>query len=282
MASAPANPVKTPDTVLSVLLPKDAITLDAVAFDDLCHNVGVRMVHYRAIKCPVGMTDENDNRRTHDDHEGCSNGFIYKAIGRVTTMFTSNSADPRKLDEGFFDGSTVAVTFPRFYDSDPTKRVLVRAYDRFYLDEAPDILTATWDITHRRNDGLPDRVEFPVLKADHVVDSNGVWYKQGYDFDLPNGAIVWRANHGPALGTVYTVWYEYVPFWYCQRLVHEIRVIPAPDYMDASKVSIERLSFGAVLQREYIFRNQQNDAQSPDNGGRKQRATDTPSPQEYP
>lgn len=292
MALAPQNPVKHPDSVLSIYLPKDAITMDAPAFDDLVHNYGVRFDHYRAIRCPVGLTDENDDRRVHDDHTGCSNGFIYKCIGRVTAVFTSNATDPKKLEQGFYDGSTVAVTFPRFYDKaynpDGTfsapcaDRVLVRPFDRFYLAEAPDITTAIWDVTHRRNDGTPDRAEFPIVKVDHLVDSNAAWWVQGVHFDIGQyGQIIWRAGQGPAAGTVYTVWYQYIPYWYCDRLVHEIRVVPAPDYMDGGKVSMERLAYGAILQREYVFRNQQNDAQSPDNGGRKQKPPDKPEPQDY-
>lgn len=282
---AQPNPVRRADALLFTTLPNEAVTMDPVAFDNLLHQRGVKLIHYRAIRCPIGLQDESDIHRTHADHSGCSNGFIYKPIGRVTTVFTSNATDPKHLDVGFYDGSTVVVTFPRFYDgptseSQNDNRILVRPYDRFYLEEE-NITTAIWDLTHRRNDGLPDRVEFPVLRVHHLIDSNQHWWYQDQNFTLDAvGNIVWNPGDGPEPGTVYSVWYEYRPYWYVDRLVHEIRVTPTPDFIDTNVVRLERLAFGAILHREYIYRNQENDEEAPDNRGRKQRAPDKPEPEE--
>lgn len=262
------------------LLPNEAVELDVEAFDSLVRARGVAFVHYRAIACPVGLQDEHDIHRTHADHSGCFNGFIYKAIGRVTATFTQNVADPKATPHGMYDGSTAVVTFPRFYDSDTEKRVMVRPYDRLYLEEK-DILVAIWDKTHRRNDGKPDRVEFPIVQAEHVVDSKGAWWEQGIHFDVVSGNIVWREGLGPATGTVYTVWYQYRPYWLVDRLVHEVRVTPVPDVEDSNLVGMERLAYAAIIQREYVYRNQQNDDQAPSNRGRQQRAADEPEPQDF-
>lgn len=277
---ATGNQARKTGSLLFTGLPDEMTTLDVAAFDNLVRGRGVKLVHHRAIACPVGLTDENDIHRTHADHSGCNNGFIYKPIGRVTAVFTSNATDPRKLEEGFVDGSTVAVTFPRFYDDPEDKRVMVRPIDRLYLEEE-DLLVAIWDKTHRRNDGLPDRVEFPVVHVEHLVDANNAWWKEGAHFDIAAGNIVWREGQGPAPSTVYTAWYTYRPYWYVDRLVHEIRVTPVPDAIDTSLVAQERMAYGAILQREYIYRNQQNDDQAPDNRGRKQRAPDSPEPQDF-
>lgn len=277
------NPARRADALLFTTLPDVAVTMDPVAFDNLLHQRGVKLIHHRAIRCPVGLKDEGDIHRTSPDHSGCSNGFVYRPIGRVTTVFTSNATDPKHLDAGFYDGSTVVMTFPRFYDPasiDEQRRVIVRPYDRFYLEEE-NVTTAIWDLTHRRSDGLPDRVEFPIKRVEHLVDSNQQWYIQDVDFTITfDGNLVWRAGTGPAPGTVYSVWYEYRPFWYVDRLVHEIRVTPVPDFIDGNVVNLERLAFGAILHREYVYRNQENDDQAPDNRGRKQRAPDSPEPQE--
>lgn len=277
---ASGNPARKTGNVIFSLLPDEATVLDVEAFDNLVHARGVKLVHHRAIPCPVGLQDEHDISRTHPDHSGCSNGFIYKPIGRVTTIFTSNASDAKKLGEGFIDGSTVAATFPRFYDSDETKRVMVRPFDRLYLEEE-DLVVAIWDKIHRRNDGLADRVEFPIVHVEHLVDSTLAWWKEGAHFDIAQGNIVWREGQGPAPGTVYTAWYTYRPWWYVDRLVHEIRITPVPDAIDTNLVAMERMAYGAVLQREYVYRNQQNDDQAPSNRGRQQRAPDSPEPQEF-
>ncbi len=272
------NP-KQPDSIFSVLLPQEAISLDAPAFDSFVNQYGVRLIHFRAIPCPVGLQDPNDIRRTHDDHSGCSNGFIYQAIGRVTCLFLSNATQVKKLDAGFVDGSTVSVTFPRFYDYDQKNRILVRPYDRFYLEEE-GITSAGTNILTRRKDGRPDRPSYPATKVHVLVDSNGVYYQQGTDFALDRGDIVWLDGHGPAAGTVYSVWYEYQPYWYVDRLVHEIRVIPKADYVNAKLVKNERLSFAAILNREYVHRDKRPDLLSPDVGGRQQQVPDLDVPAE--
>lgn len=274
------NPARKTGNVIFSMLPDEAVTLDVAAFDNLVHARGVKLVHYRAIPCPAGLTDENDVHRTHADHSGCNNGFIYKVIGRVTSVFTSNTTDPKHAPEGFYDGSAVVVTFPRFYDDPPDKRVMVRPYDRMYLEEE-DILVAIWDKTHRRNDGLPDRVEFPIVHVEHLVDSNLAWYTEGIHFDVIQGNIVWREGMGPIPGTVYTTWYTYRPYWYVASLIHEIRVTPVPDPIQTDLVAIERMAYAAVLNREYCFRNQVQDDQAPSNRGRQQRGPDSPDTQDF-
>jgi hypothetical protein len=270
------NPVKSPQSIFSVFLPQEAVALDPAAFDAFVNNNGVRLIHFRAIPCPVGLSDPNDIRRVHDDHIGCDNGFIYQAIGRVTCFFLANQTQIRKLDAGFVDGSSVSVTFPRFYDSDPDHRVLVRPYDRLFLEE-DGITAAATNVMKRRVDGRPDRLPYPTLKVHTLIDSNGVYYAPGVDFSLDRGDIVWAEARGPAGGTVYSVWFEYKPFYYVDRLVHEIRVVPVADYVDGNIIHNERLSFGAILNREYVHRDKRTDLLSPDLGGRQNHPPDTDS-----
>jgi hypothetical protein len=246
-----------------VILPDEHIGMDPDAFDTVVRGKGAPLIHYRAIRCPVGLVDPTDVRRPHADHAGCSNGFIYKAMGRVTATLTSNSTDKKNEDFGYFDGSTIQATFPRHYDSNENRRVLVRPFDRFYLEQE-DILTGTWDLTQRRLDARADRFEFPAVKVEHLIDSAAVEYHQFTDFDLtPAGDLAWRVGKGPAVGTVFTVWYEYRPYWYVERLVHEIRLFPTHDFLSPDDIKMERLGFGAVLQREYVHRTQTPDVLAP-------------------
>lgn len=247
-----------------VILPDEQVGLDPAAFDNVVRGKGAPMIHYRAIRCPVGLIDPSDIRRTHSDHVGCSNGFIYKPIGRVLATLTSNASEVKKLDMGFIDGSTIMAVFQRFYDSDPDKRILIRPFDRFYLDQK-DLVTGTWDVTQRRLDGLNDRLEFPAIKVEHLVDSAGIWYYQNIDFDLTsNGDLAWRATKGPTAGTVYSTWYEHHPYYVVERLIHELRLYPVADFVETDKIVMERLGFGALLQREFLHRTQTPDDQAPD------------------
>jgi hypothetical protein len=271
--------VKKPDTVYSILMPHEAVSMEPAAFDAFVNQYGVRLIHFRAIPCPVGLTSPTDIRRVHDDHSGCSNGFIYQAIGRVTCLFLSNQTQIRKLDAGFVDGSSVSVTFPRFYDNDPKRRVLVRAYDRFYLEEE-NIRVGGTNLMSRRHDGRSDRPSYPALAVHLLIDSDGVHYLQGQDFVLDRGDIVWQPGRGPAAGKVYSTWYEYQPYWYVDRLVHEIRVVPTRDFVNTHQIRSERLSFAAILNREYVHRDKRPDLLSPDIGGRQQQPPDLDLPAE--
>lgn len=271
--------VKAPSSVYEVLMPHEAVAMEPAAFDAFINNNGVRLIHFRAMPCPVGLGEPTDIRRTHDDHSGCSAGFIYQAIGRVTCLFLSNQTQIRKLDAGFVDGSSVSVTLPRFYDFDAKRRVLVRPYDRFYLEEE-NITSAATNLMQRRQDGRSDRPSYPALKVHLLIDSDGVGYFQGVDFALDAGDINWLPGKGPAAGKVYSIYYEYQPYYYCDRLVHEIRVVPSRDFVDGNLVKTERLSFAAILNREYVHRDKRPDLLSPDLGGRQGQVPDLDIPAE--
>jgi hypothetical protein len=268
-----SSTVKQTDNIYSVLLPKEAISLDAVAFDSFVHTYGVRFIHAIALPCPIGLDDPTDIRRTHDDHVGCSNGHIYTMVGRVTCLFSSNTTAIKHLDSGLVDGSSVAVTFSRFYDDDPKRRVLVRPFDRFLLEE-DNITSVATNQMKRRQDGRADRPSYPALAVHILIDSDGNGYLQGTDFVLDRGDISWLPGKGPTAGKTYSIHYEYKPFFYCDRLIHEIRVIPTKDFVNTHQIRNERLSFGAILNREYIRRTNRPDLLSPDIGGRQQQVPD--------
>ena len=252
-----------------IILPNEQMGLDVTALDNVVRARGVPLIHMRAIKCPVGLLDPSDMRRTHEDHAGCSNGFLYYPQGRVTATLTSNATQLERLDVGFIDGSTIMATFPRYYDSDPDKRVMVRPFDRFYIDQA-DILTGTWVVTRRRMDDNNDRLEFPAVQVEILVDSNNVSYFQNIDFDLVKGDIAWRSGKGPDVGTVYSCWFQHVPFWYCERMLHELRLWPEPYFLDTNNIHLERSGSGAILVREYAHRTETPDENAPEKTKDKQ------------
>src|SRR5882724_6685003 len=110
---------KRPGSGIRTDLPDyEAVSFDIEAFDQLIVVHGVEMVHFRAMRCPVGMTDMFDHRRPHEDHSGCSNGFLYKEAGLVTTVLMSNGKTQNLIDTGIIDNATVQAIFPVHYDHD--------------------------------------------------------------------------------------------------------------------------------------------------------------------
>jgi hypothetical protein len=234
----------------------ESVTFDLEAFDELIRSQGVKLIHYRAMRCPVGLTNNDmyDSRRPHDDHSGCSNGFLYKSAGMITTAFTGNSARQQQMDMGTVDQAQVTVTFPRFYD-DKRHTFSCVPFDRFYLSES-SIDIVNWQLIEAHATGR-ERLSFPITVIEHVFDSSGHEFEpDDYQVDQ-NGQMVWLKNR-PLSGTVCSVRYRYRPYWYCKQLIHEIRVTQAEHRFTGVR-AIQRMQMQAVLQREVFFENEDKD-----------------------
>jgi len=246
--------------------PGDAVLFDPEAFDNLLRTHGVQLQHYRALPCPVGMIDPDDQRHPSEDHEGCSNGHIHVLSGDITCSFLGNSKDSILGDLGRMDGSTVQVTFPRYYDQANSNDALIPfrpcPLDRIYLKD--ETITVPHPQYFAANVVGVDRLNFPVVEVTDLVDNQGKRYAQGVDFTLWQGQIKWLTQNRPGLdpktqkGRVCGIRYHYHPFWYVQRMIHEIRVSQVEDEFTGERKLI-RFPQQAVLQREYVFLAEQKD-----------------------
>lgn len=246
---------KTPRVDLN--LPEEELGFDPAAFDTMIRGNGVLMQHYRAIRCPIGVTDIFDPR-THTNHSQCSNGFIYKHAGDVTVSFSGNSTSSRLQVMGIMDGSTVQVTVPRTYD-DSDKEFAVQIYDRLFLKELATTSVNT-QLIESSITGT-DRLQYKAVEVEHVIDSHGAEYVPG-DFEIQDGNVVWSKDRRPPFdpktnrGTTYAIRYRYTPFWYVDRLIHEVRVAKVMKFPE-QEVKLERMPHGLLLKREYLFENEE-------------------------
>lgn len=231
-------------------------------FEDKIRNHGVKFVHFRALRCPVGMTDRDSERRPHPDHSGCSNGHIYSKAGVVTGLFTSNSNRIQQMDAGLMDGGTAQITLPVHYDNCDVE-VRVAPYDRLYLDEeaitVPHHQLAEAHITGR------DRLSRPIVEVTDLIDANGKVYGPD-DFKITeDGQLVWT-NGGPGYdpqlkkGTIYSIRYQYRPYFYVDRLIHQIRVAKVNVGLGRAVV---RMPQSMMVIREYVFEKSDNDRKAP-------------------
>lgn len=253
-----------PEAVYLTDLPDAAVSFDVEQFDNAVRHHGVTFVHMRAMRCPVGLIDEHDIRRPHADHSGCSNGFLYTQAGEVTCLFTGNGTSAQFSEVGVLDASNVSITLPRFYDG-TTKPVHIAPFDRLYLKEE-SIAVVDWQLF--TTNGAKDKLRFPVVAVDDLVDSNNVRYTQGVDFSIEDGRIVWTGTNRPGhdaqtgRGLVCGVRFMYRPYWYVKSLVHEVRVaqVPGPNGTRA----IERMPQAVTLQREHVYEKNEVDPDAPD------------------
>ncbi len=240
----------------------EAHDFDVGAFTDAIQWKGVPLVHHRAMACPVGMVHKDDtNLRIHTDHPKCSNGFIYQRIGNLPALFMGNASNATANDTGFLDGSTVQVTLPRQYD-DVEREAFFAPFDRLYLADERQ-LWPHWEIIEHNPSGI-DRLRWPAVRVENVMDNRGVEYKMDVDFTTQNGKLVWLdGGQRPGVdmdtdekrGRVCTVWYVYQPYFYIQRLMHDGRMVQNQEENGGRKVV--RLPFQALLVREFVYENVQ-------------------------
>jgi hypothetical protein len=237
------------------------VAFDAEAFDAAVRSHGVQLVHYIALRCPVGMTDLDDNRRPHDDHAGCSNGFLYTKAGCIKSLLIGNQNKQDLRDIGFVDGASFQATFPRTYEDGCD--FYLAPFDRFYLNEE-SITVPTWQLI-RCNESGTERLAFPAVKVESFVDNRGDSYKEGEDFSLSNGQLSWLPNGRRPIsdletgrGAICSIRYRYRPFWYCARLLHEIRVAQVESPINDDR-KLVRMPQQALLNREFLFLNESHD-----------------------
>lgn len=244
--------------------PGTGVAFDADAFDTAIRSQGVPFTHWRAMRCPVGLVDKYDDRRPHDDHSGCSNGFLYTEAGTITGLFVNSGSKSDQQDFGILDGSTVQVTLPRFYD-DTDREVDVVNFDRFYVPE--DITVPTWQLVETNPLGR-DKLSFPAVSVIDLVDAKGKRYSTS-DFTVQNGQIVWNPGGGPGYdleqekGIIYSVRYLYRPYFYVKTIVHQVRIAQVETMLERK---VMRFPHEIILQREYVAEKEDKDEQAPDTG----------------
>lgn len=253
---------RKPESNLAFSFAAISVSFDPDAFDQALRDHGVKFIHWRAMPCPVGLIDRYDQRRVHEDHSGCSNGQIYTLAGLVTGIFTGNTKKDDQNEIGVLDSATVQVTLPRTYD-DCDDEIMIAPYDRFYLKEesvtVPHKQLVETHITGK------DKLSFPVVKVYDLMDAHGKRYGAN-DFTVdPQGRISWDGA-GPGFdaqlkrGVIYSIRYTYRPYFYVDRVLHEVRVAQVEDGLERKTI---RMPQSFVLQREHIFEKADKDPLAP-------------------
>jgi hypothetical protein len=251
-------------------LPKASNQLEQVSFnldkqDSFIKSHGVTFEHYRAIPSPVGLKDRGEYRRSDSIDTISSNGFIYKKCGTFTAVLLGNNKREQDVEGGMFDYSTARLTLPRYYDEDDTHQgetIHLAPGDRVYIK---DMEVAV--VNYQRVDYNPagmDFLQYPALCVEFLIDSRGIEYKQGHDFKIAsNGCIDWidgKKNPGidpdTKAGRVYSVRYRYSAHWYIASIINEIRV---GNVTENGVRKPSRMPYHAMIQREYIYHQKNND-----------------------
>jgi hypothetical protein len=238
---------------------------DIDAFDDAIEAHGVRFVHYRGMRNPVGMIDKFDSRRPDADHSGASNGLIYTKAGCFSALFTGNSKTLRSMEGGYINAATAQLTPTRKYRN-CEDFVYLAPMDRLYLEEET-VLVSHQQLVDAHETGV-DKLKFPAERVQDIVDATNTRYSSS-DYVLENGQIRWTTQNRPGTnpetgkGKVYAVRYLYRPFWYIDRLIHEVRVSQQENPITGETRAV-RMPQSAVVQREYVYESEPQDPEAPE------------------
>lgn len=240
------------------------VSFDLAKQDQFVTSLGVDFSHYKAIPSPSGLKDRGDYRRSDGLDTISSNGMIYFKAGCFSATMVDNSKSQRASEGGTLDYSTSLLIMPRFYNKQGEQsngdRIYLAPGDRVYIaDPNADVLVPNY----QRMDFDPDndnKPMFPICKLEFLEDSRGIVYQEGRDFEITSdGNIRWSpSGSSPGLdpdtkkGRVYSVRYLYKAFWYIVAIPKEVRVT---NVTTGDIRAPERMSYHAVIQREYIYEN---------------------------
>ena len=200
--------------------------------------------------------------------------MIYKKAGCFVAAIVSNSKRKTPIEGGVFDHSTARLLLPRNYDDG--SEISLAPGDRVFVSETEVLVS-----NYQRMQYIPgsvDRAQFPIKEIQHLIDSKNIEYKCGVHFTVSDGHISWidgKANPGidpdTGKGGIYAIRYKYNAHWYITELPHEVRVIQGSE-------GAERMPYTAIIQREYVYYNQNNDVDK--DHGREKEVRDIEEPKE--
>jgi len=261
------SPRKPEGSQILIQEPEYQISFDSPAFDAFVKSQGIWVTHHRAIPDPRGMASRGDTRAVLDGKPQDSDGFIYKKVEDLQVTFTNNSTYVQHRDLGELSVSTAYITLPKQYPKSK-KEVLVHPWDKFYLKDI-EIRVVNLQYMEARREGV-DRLQYPAVSVEELVDTNGVWYEQDKDFKLTKeGHIKWLSQKRPGWnektgkGTVFSIRYKYTPYFVVNRVLHEIRVSQITNPATFQR-SLERMPYQVEVVREFVFKDKNNHPGSPD------------------
>jgi hypothetical protein len=267
--------------VILPFIPYIQESFDLNRLDAFVQSLGTTFLHFVAVPSPIGLNDKGDYRRNNGEVDVItSNGYIYTLAGKFTAVLTGNQKNQtRPTEGGLFDSAQANLVCPRFYDQkqqafsgldgaeccgeEPTKseRIYFAPGDRLYhVDAQADDLVPNKEMINFSYDS-ENVPMFPIKRiAGPVVDSRGIYYKEGVDFKISErGNIDWSGGvSNPGIdpdtgsGRTYSIRYLYRAFYYVTQILREVRIT---DVTHNGVRSSERMSEFIQVQREYLYHN---------------------------
>lgn len=228
-------------------------SIKSASFNQLLVNRGIRFIHKKAVRCPNIKTQDG---RGHDPMcTFCDNsGYVYYSSKEVFGIFESNSLERLFELQGVWEEGTAVLTLPTEY-ADGIQADFVH-HDKLVV---PDFQMRVYELrNYEQHDNYTERLRYPIIKIEYVasvVGANLVVYKEGVDYNIVNGKIVWVPASAPVFDTITetgpVVTYSYVtnPEFNVVRHMHELRA--TQEMVNGVKTAI-RLPQQILVKRDFI------------------------------
>ena len=256
--------------------PFDAVRPDMPVENYFIANTGIHFWHYQCVSDPLHMLQSGDIRTSYDtenqqqfedtDRFHRENGFIYFKRGKVLGIFQNNHKNSNRLSGGLYTSAGASMTLNRYY-IDSEEKIEVCENDKLVPCE---LIEEFWTTNTQRFDHNPtgiDRLQFRACKINYLIDSAGIIYNQGVDFNLEKGCIAWvNGANRPGIdpltgkGRVCGIRYIYKPFYYVSQILHDIRIKPAMDQLTGEIKSVAGpVAIQAIADWVYLARRTASD-----------------------
>jgi hypothetical protein len=238
MANPPAwtnkKPVTYPKTQIST---KARVSLNAAAFDEMVKQQGIFVKCYRTLLCP--NVKDIDGGQHEIDCPLCKGSNFYDTHCIETMAFIQSQAGNIAPEaEGLIDQFSAYATFLQGIN-----------LQYFTLVEVPDHYD-TFIERIKRQPGPIDLLKYKAIEVNTLVDSNGKEYYCGNDFTIDvNGNILWKANRGPAVSTIYSIHYNITLQF---RAVKAIHVNRFAQVSNGANIEMTRMNEQWALEKVYL------------------------------
>jgi hypothetical protein len=226
------------------------VTLNPEIFEQLIKGQGVRMIHSRPVPCPnlreIGAGHNPSCTR-------CYNGFIYYNPVEFIGALSNNTMDRKFNMNGTWDLDQAQIIIPV---KDNGGSILdVQFFDQILLPDAAPV--RYYQLVEHSQSGI-DRLQFPAVSVDFVIDAHGKKYRPGIDVVVEEGRLRWigeRPGFNAQLGrgVIYSVNYYVRPCFTILGIPHQIRVAQtqSPDGPGSKNVQA-RFPMLCVVRRDFI------------------------------
>ena len=118
------------------------------------------------------------------------NGFLYIKCKHVYGTFMGNAKDFKHVASGLYGNSGATVSLNRFYQ-DTDEKIHLSENDKLIpVDLKDEFFSVNWQKFTHNPTGI-DRLEFRACNVVFLIDSDGIQYLRGRDFEVVNGYIKW-------------------------------------------------------------------------------------------